>query len=107
MTDKFNVEAFQNWQRLVEAWDDKERELKAIEAAPPGTDSSDRSQREAELRGELARLKEQIDELVQHISDNREKGGKDMMVALLDTKPEGQSLAEFVRERRRRLARRP
>lgn len=107
VTDKFSVEAFQNWQRLVEAWDVAERELEAIEAAPAGADANDRSQREAELRRELARLKQQIDELVQHISDNREKGDKDMLVALLDTKPEGRTRAEIVGERRPRPARRP
>lgn len=101
MTDKFNVEAFQDWQRLVEAWDDAERELKAIEAARTGSDSS---QREAELRDELARLKQQIDLLVQHISANRETVGKEMMVALLDTKPEGQRLSGIARAGTRRPA---
>ena len=107
VTDKFKVETFQNWQRLVEAWDSAERELKTIEAERDGGDSSVRGQREAELRGELARLKQQMDELVVQMSDGRDKHARDMVVALIDTKPDKRTLAEIVRERLPRPSRRP
>lgn len=106
VTDKFKVEVFQNWQRLVEEYDVAERELKALEAAQTRADTHDGSQREAELRGELASLKQQIDALVLHMSDSRDKDAKEMVVALLDTKPDGKTLAEIVRERLPRPVRR-
>lgn len=105
MTEKFSAEIFEEWQGLVDSWDSVERELNALKAAENDGNKID-SQREAALRAKLAELKAQIDALVRRMSENRDETNEEMVVALIDTKPERKSLAEMVRERLPRPAKR-
>lgn len=110
MTDKFDPEIFAEWQSLVDAWDKAERELKELQAARGWDEDSenegaDIDPREARLVEELARLKSEIDALVLRISENRDTTSEEMVVALIDTKPESKSFSEMVREKLARHAR--
>ena len=102
MTDKFKVEIFEEWQKLIASWEATERELMQLEAAQDNPEAGEHP-RKAKLREELARLKTEIDELVLRMSKNRDPKAAEMVVALVDTKPEGTSLASMVRERFSRL----
>lgn len=104
MTDKFDPEIFAEWQSLVTAWDKAERELKELQAArerdADGTDAKlDEDPREAELVAGLAQLKADIDTLVLRISGKRDTSSEEMVVALIDTKPDNKTFAEMVREK--------
>lgn len=106
MTEKFNAKIFEEWQNLINAWDGVEGELKGLEAAKSSADIDRDSKREADLRAELGRLKAQIDAVVLLMSENRDHTTEEMVVALIDTKPERKSLAQMVRERLPRSAKR-
>ncbi|WMT91288.1 hypothetical protein [Pelagibacterium sp. H642] len=100
MAKIFNDAVFEEWQELVQSWERTERQLAELKAAP---DQSQTQEREAKLHDELARLKSEIDGLVQRMSNGRDRSGEEMLVVLVDTKPERTSFASMVRERLARL----
>lgn len=99
VTEKFRTEIFEEWQDLVDAWDKAERELKELESARSDSGAAQGSQREVALREELARLKGEIDGLVLRMAERRDTSTEEMVVALIDNKPDTKSLAAMVRER--------
>ena len=106
MTDRFRADVFEEWQALVGAWDRVEKELKALEADPVALKSPQGAQRAAQLETELAVLRANMDAMVAQNSKSRDKVSQEMLVALIDTRPDSTSFAQMVREKLFRSAKR-